>query len=191
MLSISEEIIATQDHQKMPSKGLRLKNGASARILKSSQSETLQITSPTGGVLFEYDAESGRSRVMVPSGDLEFVVPQGAIHFSAKKGIHMKSPEFNLAAGKGRFYLGECDFLAKRFLGRIARSKLILGRLESVAGDVIQRVRNVFSTVAGLSQLRAGRMRTLVESTVHLKAAKVYQKAEGDFKINGEKIHLG
>jgi hypothetical protein len=49
----------------------------------------------------------------------------------------------------------------------------------------------MYNTVEQLSQLKTGRMRTLVKSTFHLKAKNSMLKSEEDFKVRAEKIHLG
>ena len=56
---------------------------------------------------------------------------------------------------------------------------------------VIAKARNIYQTVEELSQVRAGRMRTIVAKTFHFKSKKAFVKAEEDYKIKAEKIHLG
>lgn len=199
MISISEELSQDKKIQNQDVNSLHLSNGVSARIDKSQLGETLQIFSNSGELIFEYASDSGRSRVMIPSGDLEFVVPNGGIHFRAERGIQfsskeavrIKSPEFDLSGERGRIHLGQTEFTGFRFLASLVQSKLIIERLETVAGDVIQKAKNIYKSVEGLSQSSVGRMRTLVKSTFHLKAEKIVLKAETDFKVKGNKIHLG
>ncbi len=69
--------------------------------------------------------------------------------------------------------------------------KLISGKVETLANDIIEKAKTVYRTVEGLTQLRTGRMRTMVEASYHLKAKKTFLKAEEDFKVKAEKIHLG
>lgn len=54
--------------------------------------DTLQVFSSTGVLVFEYDAGSRTTRVVVPDGDLEFLVPEGALRLRAEKGVSMETP---------------------------------------------------------------------------------------------------
>ena len=82
-------------------------------------------------------------------------------------------------------------YIGNEFRGRIKNVKLIMVKLESIANTVLQKAENIYQSVKGLTQLKTGRMRTLVDSTFHLKGKKVFIKAEEDFKVKGKKIHLG
>jgi hypothetical protein len=106
---------------------------------------------------------------------------------------HMKisSAEVGITANKSEFHIKETRYLGKIFRGKIEDAQLIAGKLTTIAKSITEKAINVYKTVEQLSQLRAGRMRTLVGSTFHLKAKKTYMKAEEDFKINADKIHLG
>jgi hypothetical protein len=80
---------------------------------------------------------------------------------------------------------------SKQFAGHFAHARLYFQTLEQIAGTVIQKARNVYQTVAELCQLKAGRTRTVVETSIHQKSETVVTKAEGDIKIDGKQIHLG
>ena len=45
------------------------------------------------------------------------------------------------------------------------------------------KAKNVYQTISELSQLKAGRQRTLVDHTCHMKAKKTIYKSETDFKV--------
>ncbi len=55
----------------------------------------------------------------------------------------------------------------------------------------MERARNVYRSVKELTQLRTGRLRTLVEGTSWMLAGRVAHRATTDYKIDAEKIHLG
>jgi len=155
------------------------------------------------------------------AGDIEFVTENGNITFAANKeimfhgrsigmtsakGIYLgvmdtlgklrstltlrqqsmkiDSPEVGLDAERGDFNVEETKYTGKRLLSKV-------DRLESIAGSVIAKARNIYQTVEELSQVRAGRMRTMVTKTFHFKSKKAFVKAEEDYKIKAEKIHLG
>ena len=60
-----------------------------------------------------------------------------------------------------------------------------------MAESMIEKARNVYRTVEQLSQLKAGRVRTLVASTFFFRTRKAFIHSEEDYKIKAEKIHLG
>lgn len=105
--------------------------------------------------------------------------------------MNLSSPEIGITAQRGAIQIEDSKYIGNKFSATFKHGKLIIGRLESIANDIISKARNVYRTVDELTQLRTGRMRTLVKSTLHIKAKKSYLKAEDDFKINADKIHLG
>jgi hypothetical protein len=105
--------------------------------------------------------------------------------------MKISSAEVGITAQKSEFHIKETRYLGKIFRGKIEDAQLIAGKLTTIAKSITEKAKNVYRTVEQLTQLRTGRMRTLVGSTFHLKAKKTYMKAEEDFKINADKIHLG
>ena len=55
----------------------------------------------------------------------------------------------------------------------------------------MEKARNVYRTADELTQLKTGRLRTVVESSAHFKANAAFFKATEDFNVDGEKINLG
>ena len=74
---------------------------------------------------------------------------------------------------------------------KAAKARWIVDRLETLAGTVVEKAKNAYRTVERLAQLKTGRMRTLVDETYQFKSKKAFLKSEDDFKIKGDKIHLG
>lgn len=105
--------------------------------------------------------------------------------------LKLNSTDVDISAQRSKIHIAESKYIGKQFQGRIKNVKLELGRLESIANTVVEKAENIYKSVKGLTQLKTGRMRTLVESTVHFKGKKVFMKAEEDFKVKAEKIHLG
>ena len=103
----------------------------------------------------------------------------------------LTGPEVGIDAQRGKFKIGESKYEGEKFSGKIEDAKLVMNRFETVAQTVIEKVKNVYKTVEQLSQLKTGRMRTLVESTLHLKSKTAFIKSEEDFKVRAQKIHLG
>ncbi len=222
-------VLCSGVQEKVVPKTCRLNSGAGVAASEDANSEKVQAFSPVGDLLFEYDPLTGKSRVHVHAGDLEFVNHNGGIHFSAAGDIRLSSrqnlelsgrlglrlairdavgtvlssialnfrklsltsPVIHMTAQRGEVHFKESRYYGDTFVAVAKKGKLIVGRMETVVQDCIQKSKTVYQTVEGLFQTRAGRTRTLVDGTSHFKARKAFLKAEQDFKINGEKIHLG
>jgi len=186
---------------------LVLENGTLAEVDRSAEGERLQVRSPSGEILFEHDPSAGKTRVHVPSGDLEFVARDGDIRFASARDIRFVSrrsielgslgeikvgaPEIEVVARNGEIRIEDARYAGKRFRGTVGQVRLVLGRMETVARDVVEKARNVYRTAEGLFQTRAGRMRTLVGTTLQMKAERAFLKSKEEFKIRAGKIHLG
>lgn len=207
---------------------LEIGNGAYALVDETSESPALKLFSRRNELLIEYDPESGKTRINIDSGDLEFITQNGDIVLNSANNIQLKGQNIELAgrsgirlgvidtigrlassfslracktslsstrlaitALQGEFQLKETRFVSSKFLAKIEDSQLIVGKLSTIANSITEKAKNVYKTVEQLSQLKAGRMRTLVESTFHMKAKKTYMKSQEDFKVNANKIHLG
>ena len=202
--------------------------GAYAEVHGPAEAETLRVFSRAGEMIFEYDPQSNRTRVCVPSGDLEFNVPQGNIEFHSAREIRFRgesvdmagrsgirlaildgigralsavmlrprqlkldSPAVGVIAGRADVRVQEASCTGRRFLARFGFARLVLGKLESLSDCIVENARNVYRTVEELTQLKTGRLRTLVDSSSHFKANKAYFKTTEDFNVDGEKINLG
>ena len=200
---------------------IALSKGAQAKTEGPPGEQCLKVFSPNNELIFQYDEKSGSTRVNMETGDIEFITKNGNITFAANKeimfrgrtigitgakgiclgimdtlgklrstltlqpqGMKIDSSEVDIDAERGEVHIEETKYTGKRFLGKV-------DRLESIAGSVIAKAVNIYQTVEELSQMKAGRVRTLVDKTFHLKSKKAFVKAEEDFKIKGEKIHLG
>ncbi len=178
---------------------LTLTSGAMAEVAESPEEEKLKVYSKEGGLIFEYDAKTGKSRVDIPAGDLEFVAKDGNIDFISEKDIRffsknsidLKSHMMGMTADVGEVDIGHTQYSGKTLSGRIDTVKLVMKRMETIAENMIETAQNVYRTVAKLSQLKTGRLRTLVQETSQFKSKKAFFKADEDFKIKGDKIHLG
>ncbi len=178
---------------------LTLTSGARAEVAESPEEEKLKVFSKEGGLIFEYDAKTGKSRVDIPVGDLEVVTKDGNIDFISEKDIRffsknsidLKSRKMGMTADRGEIHLEDTQYTGKTVAGRIDTVKLVMKRCETIAETMIEKAKNVYRTVEKLSQLKTGRLRTMVKETSQFKSRKAFFKADEDFKIKGDKIHLG
>ena len=212
MITVAEKL-EHQTRNRPEGNRLKLHCGAKAEVTGMPNDEKLTVFSKEGGLIFEYDSRTGKSRIDIPSGDLEIITRNGNIVFMSSKNIRMvasndtgeenasinidskkismSSPEFAIDSQKGDIHVENTQYTGNSFSGMIRDVKLKIQRFESAAVTVIEKMKNVYRTVEELTQLHTGRMRTIVDTTWHFKSKKAFLKAEDDFKIKGEKIYLG
>ena len=160
-------------------KTLKTANGAYASLSHSasSQESKIQVYSPRNELLFEYDPINEQAKVNVSKGNLELCTEDGDIRLNSANSVQINSYSIEMNS--------------QRLKAKVGYAKFVFDRLETVVDTLVEQAKNVYRTVAQLTQLRTGRMRTLVDETYQFKADKVFMKSEDDFKIKGEKIHLG
>lgn len=101
------------------------------------------------------------------------------------------SPNLAVAAQRARLRLGEATYSGDRLSARITSLKLVAQRLERIADQVHERVGYAYTTVRKLLEVRAKRIRTVVSSSYRLRTKTAFLKSDDDFKVKGDKIHLG
>ena len=82
-------------------------------------------------------------------------------------------------------------YTGQRFEGTLESAKFVANRLETVARRIVEKAKDVYRQVENLNQVKAGRMRTLVDGAYRVKAGRTALKSDGDTKIDGKKIYLG
>jgi hypothetical protein len=192
-------VLNAQKAEPDPERAVVLENGTRAVVASPPEGEKLRVFSREGGLIFEHDTRTGKSRVDIPAGDLEVATKEGDISFNSAKrirlcsqtAIEMKSPDFRIDARRGNIQIEVAKYQGKKFSGEISYVRLVMDRLESLADNVIAKAKNVYRTVEALTQLRTGRLRILVDATYQLKSKKAMLKTEEDFKLRAEKIYLG
>lgn len=105
--------------------------------------------------------------------------------------LKLSSQQLHMSAQITNFYSKSTRFIGESLKANIKESTVVSDKLTTLAISITEKAKNVYRTVEELSQLRAGRVRTLVKNTLHIKANKTYMKSQDDFKVNAEKIHLG
>lgn len=158
---------------------LRTESGARAVLAEDAggPSGVLQVYSARNELVFEYDPVGERARVNTPRGNLELSTEEGDIELRSARDVRIGGRAIELTGGQVTV--------------TAASARWVVDRLETLAGTVVERARNAYRTVEQLAQFRAGRMRTLVDQAFHFRSRRAVVKAEEDFKIKGEKIHLG
>ena len=109
----------------------------------------------------------------------------------SSRSAKLATQAFELSARRGLLRIAEASYFGVVFDGTVERARLAAGKIETLAERVVERARDVYRQVHGLYQLKAGRVRTLVEDSYYTKAHQAYLLAEKDVRIDGEQIRLG
>jgi len=154
--------------------------GAYAKLIEDPETklkETLQVYTSNDELLFSYNPSTQTTRLNITKGNLELSTEDGDIQLSAANKIRLNGQSLDMEINKLKLHAGYANF--------------VFDRLETTTNTLVENAKNVYRNVKQLTQLRSGRMRTLVDETYHFKANKALLKTEEDYKIKAEKIHLG
>jgi hypothetical protein len=103
----------------------------------------------------------------------------------------LAAPTLDVAARHASLQAEDAHYAGRRLLAEVASLRLVAGRVETLAKTVVEKTRNLYRAVEELLETRAGRVRSLVDGTYHLKARDAVVRAERDVDVDGEKIRLG
>lgn len=122
------------------------------------------------GPRLEVDPATGATILRADGGDLELRADAGSVRIAARDRVDLRAA------------------LVDAIVGRVA---LRADAIETRAARLVERLGAAYREVEGLSQLHAGRLRTVVDQTIHTLGRRILSRAIGDHKIEGEKIHIG
>jgi len=169
------------------------------RISLHMDSPNLEVRNKTGDMCFNTDGHlrmkarsielEGRHRIHMGLGQASGRKPS-EISLERNR-VRLEGEEACIHAGRGDFRFAEMCYTGKRFIGNVVHASLVARRMESTIRTIVSKAKNVYQKVDELAQLKAGRVRNLVGGSYHLKAEHVLVKAEKDYKVNADKIHLG
>lgn len=145
----------------------------------------------------ERDPTTGRT-VLHSRGDLD-VSTDGALRLRAARGVEIATDRtvsvdadaLRATAARTELRSKEARLVASHATLVADTARRVAGVLETRAGRIVERARDVYREVDGLSQTRATRVRTVVRDAYHLLAGRGRLEAEGDLSLDGERIRLG
>lgn len=192
--------------------------GAMARIVPDGQQgEQIEVQSPTGQTVFTYDGRSGSITITNATGDLKLLAPNGNIDLISggrvrmqhqtpagdqspgrvqslaldQTGLDLAVRRMRLSAARGEWAVGRGIYRGQQFDANVDRARMVYGRLETVARVLWERIDEGCRQVRDLYQIKAGRLRTLVQGALHMKSKRTDILAQEAVRIDAEKIHLG
>ena len=146
------------------------RDGATAAVVREEQGDVITVRDKRGRLLFELREGVGVVSIVVAEGDLELRADQGKVRIVGAEGIELESRAISLRAE------------------RLVQSVQVL---ETHAGRILERAKDVYRDVESLSQLRAGQVRIVAKHSFRALAERLRFKARKDVKLDGEQIYLG
>jgi hypothetical protein len=117
--------------------------------------------------------ERARSRVTLEAGELSLV---GSV--------------LTAAADRAEVLASRIGVKAHQLESHVDRVRTVAKVLDVRAGRILERAKDVYRDVSGLSQTRAGRLRLVAEKAAQLVGENTLLKARDRMKVKGEQIHL-
>ncbi len=99
--------------------------------------------------------------------------------------------DLQCTTGRAGLLVDELKITGRKILGNIVQATIRADRLEARAQSIVSKAKNIFQSVENLTQLKTGRLKTLIRSTYHLKSKNTIMKSEDDFKVKADRINLG
>lgn len=103
----------------------------------------------------------------------------------------LASPGLRVASERASVHVGETTVRGDRLLARLGSLEIVADRIERLAEEIHEQASRVYRTVRELMVLRAGRIRSRVKASYRLTVGRAFFRSDEDFKIKGERIHLG
>ena len=152
-----------------PTQELRTLSGIRAALEDVGGRDFLRVRAPDGRLLLEVD-EDGAIALCVPRGDLELRAAEGRVRIEGAEGVEIRGPAVVVET---------------------AHLRRVVGLLETRARRIVERSRDAYRDIEGVSQTRAGQVRVVAKKTFRAVAERLRFRAKKDAKLQGDKIYLG
>lgn len=103
----------------------------------------------------------------------------------------LNSENLNIKTTTGHVSARAMRYQGNQLDGNLGKTRFVVDKVEFVFGQVIERTKNVYRTIEKLLEVKAGRMRTIVNGTNEIKGKRLRIYGDDSVKIQGDKIHLG
>ena len=168
-----------------------LRDGASV----STDADSVEVRDPDGRLLIRY---RNGSLELDAQGDLSLSAA-GKIRLSAGEGVdvdagpelHLRADQLAAEAKATKLVAGAVSLFAREVSCTATRVAQRVERWELTAHRIVEQARDVFRDVEGLAQVRAGRLRTIVEDVYSVTSRRTDMVSEDDTSIDGKHVLLG
>jgi hypothetical protein len=123
--------------------------------------------------------------------DGKLSVHASEIELSGTDAVQVSAPRVAVRAHDADMQFVHLNSAIKELRGVLGSVTTIAQTVNSTVGRLLQKAGNSFRWTENLDETRAGRMRLHVTGRYHLKSGHASMVADGQVKIDGEKIDLG
>jgi YD repeat-containing protein len=162
------------------------RGGSRAAVVRSENAERIEVRNENDELLFEYDEAGRTTRVHVPRGNLDMIVPDGDVTIASNKAVRLRGRTIDMTATSGiRLLIHDFAARAMSAIGLTKRGMGVKGR--EVRIDAKQADLNVTKTAlkgdraevnVGTSRTKAKRIETEAE-TITQRAGTISQTVTG------------
>jgi len=124
------------------------------------------------------------------SGDITFHAQQG-ISINSEKNISLATAEYSLLANKAMFGIDNLSAIGTTLVAKIKRVHTIADTVETVADNLLQKLKNSFRVIAGVEQTKSGDVIHTVKNLYSMRSRQAAILAKKDIKVDAERIHMG
>jgi hypothetical protein len=131
----------------------------------------------------------GGAQIRADAGALAFVASD--IGLEGANSVSLKAPHVAVDATAGELRFNRLASTIGELSASLGSVRTVAQAVTSTVGRLVQKATNSFRWTENLDESRAGRMRLQVAERFHLKSRHASVIAEGQVKIDAEKIDLG
>jgi hypothetical protein len=131
----------------------------------------------------------GGATICANDGKLSLVATE--IGIKGQGAVTVSAPQVKVVAVAGDLQFNSLRASILDFRGVLGKVSTVAQSVTSTVGRLVQKTKDSFRWTENLDETRAGRMRLQVAERFHLKSRHASVIAEGQVKIDGEKIDLG
>ncbi|WP_432240474.1 DUF3540 domain-containing protein [Herbaspirillum robiniae] len=131
----------------------------------------------------------GNVQLHTAQGQLQVQADQLELH--GRRRVAVVGAQVEVAGVQGEVRFQQLTTSAQQVQARFGAVSTMAQSVTSTVGRLVQKARDSFRWTENLDETRAGRVRMQVKDRFHMKAKHTTMLAEGQVKIDGEKIDLG
>jgi len=144
-------------------------SGILAQVLPRPDGDVLRVRDGKGRLVLDV-REDGTVVLHVAEGDLELRARKGRVRIEGSEGVHIAGPQVTV----------ETPHLRQ-----------IIGVLETHARRIVEKAKDSYRDVEGVSHLSAKQVQIKAKKTFRAIAERLRMRAKKEAKIQAEKIYLG
>ncbi len=133
------------------------------------------------------------------AGDVTLDASQGQLHLNGQRGIDMSTPqkinqaaaEYSLVSKAALLNVERISAVGTRLVAEISNIQTIADSVQTVAGNLLQKLKNSIRTIEGVDQSQATDVISTVKNLYSMRSKQAAILARKDIKMDAERIHMG